>query len=396
MLLTIQYLEDTTGIERQTPADWAKLLDQAFEILPLTHVVMGWKVPAPILQACDNVTAAHFARLYHWHPLLTGDGNFPMKPEWRVIGLDGNPVGAYNEKEAFTFICPNQPEAAEVILDNLKYQLSLFDYQGVFLDRIRYPSPGADPTNRLGCFCKYCQRAAAQQGVDLVEIRRALKHMTASANGIIDLALELVGWQEFGQSPLSLLLAFRQTSITRLIELATDLALTLGVEVGLDCFSPALARMVGQDLVELSYHARWIKLMIYGHTLAPAGLPFELLGLIDHLTKRTGLSWPEAAGRVAEAAGFSFPDERDELVRDGMPTESLADEMKAVGGKLQCPALAGVELIDLPGITHIDDERLEKDLNALMFLRPGGLALSWDLQHTPLTRLQLVNRILFG
>ncbi|MGA9399135.1 MAG: hypothetical protein WBV22_12855 [Anaerolineaceae bacterium] len=396
MLLTIQYLEDASTIDRKTPAEWAELLDRAFNILPLTHVLMGWKVPPPILQACDNITSAHMARLYRWHPLLTGDGGFTVKPDWRVIGLDGNPVPASAGGEEFSFICPNHPEATEIILDNLKYQLSQFDYQGVFLDRIRYPSPVADAINQLGCFCKHCQKAAAQQGVDLIEIRRALKRMASNALGTIDLTLELVGWQEFGQSPLSLLLAFRQTSITKLIERATDLALDRGLEVGLDCFTPSLARMVGQDLVELSYHARWIKLMTYAHTLGPAGLPFELLGLIDTLTKRTGLTWPEAAGRLSETAGFRIPDNREELVRDGLPTEALVDEMRKVEGMLQCTALAGVELVDLQGITHIDDGRLEKDLSALTFIRTGGLALSWDLQSIPMQRLELVNKVLFG
>jgi len=396
MLLTIQYLEDVAEIDQKTAAEWADLLDRAFKILPLTHVLMGWKVPTPVLQACDNVTSAHFARLYRWHPLLTSDGGFTIKPAWRVIGLDGRPVPAYMGREEFTFICPNHPEATEIILNNLKHQLSQFDYQGIFLDRIRYPSPAAKATFQLGCFCEHCQRAAAEAGLDLNEIRQALKRLTATAAGVIDLTLGLIGLHVPEQTPLSRLLVFRQHSITKLVRQVADLAAEHGLELGLDCFSPSLSQMVGQDLLELSYHARWIKLMTYTHTLAPAGLPFELLGLIDTLTKRTGLTYAEAAKRVAETVGFPIPDDRDKLITTGLPAKALVAEMRKVAGTSQCKVLAGIELVDLHGVTHINDWQIMKVLSALSFPRPDGLALSWDLQHIPMQRLELVNRELIG
>ncbi len=220
MLLTIQYLEDTSRIDTKTPAEWAQLLDQAFGILPLTHVLMGWKVPTPVLQACDNVISAHMARMYRWHPLLTSDGGFQVKPDWQVIGLDGNPVPVFTGRQEFAFICPNHPAATDVILNNLSYQLSQFDYQGVFLDRIRYPSPAANAALQLGCFCEHCQLAAAAAGIDLKEIRTTLKRLLATPEGIIDLTLELVGMHAPEQTPLSRLLVFRQHSIIRLIRQA--------------------------------------------------------------------------------------------------------------------------------------------------------------------------------
>jgi hypothetical protein len=396
MLMTIQFLEDISGIDRKTPAEWADLLDRACALLPLTHVLMGWKVPSPVLQACDNVVAAHCARLYRWHPLLTSDGGFILNPEWRVIGLDGKPVPAFSGRDDFSFICPNNPEATEIVLGNFTHQLSSFNYQGVFLDRIRYPSPASNAPLQLGCFCEHCQRAAAEAGLDLNEIRQALNRLTATPEGIIDLTLGLVGMYVPEQTPLSRLLVFRQNSITHLIRRAADLAIGHGLEVALDCFSPSLAHMVGQDLVELSYQARWIKLMTYTHTLAPAGLPFELLGLIDTLTKRTGLTYSEAAGRIAETAGLPIPDNRDELIKTGLPVEALTAEMRKVEGTLLCRVLPGIELVDLRGVTHLNDWQIKQALNSMTSLNPDGLALSWDLQHIPMQRLELVNRELFG
>jgi hypothetical protein len=396
LYLSIQFLEDVTGIDRKTPAEWAEQLDRACDLLPLTHVVMGWKVPLPILEACENVISAHNAKLYRWHPLLTSDGGFAIKPDWRVLGLDGKPVPAFSGREDFTFICPNHPEATEIILNNLTQQLSLFDYQGVFLDRIRYPSPAANAAFHLGCFCEHCQRVAAETGLDLNEIRQTLERQATTAEGFINLTLGLVDLRVPEQTPLSLLLVFCQNSITNFIRQASDLAHGRDLEVALDCFSPSLAQMVGQNLVELSYHASWVKLMTYIHTFAPAGLPFELLGLIDKLTKRTGLTYSEIAGRVAETAGLPIPDDREGLINAGLPVETLAAEMRKVKGTLQCKALAGIELVDLRGVTRINDYQVNKSIDILTNPPLDGLALSWDLQYIPIQRLELVNRALFG
>ena len=55
------------------------------------------------------------------------------------------------------------------------------------------------------------------------------------------------------------------------------------LEVGLDCFSPALTRLVGQDLAALAPLADWTKLMVYGHARGPATLPYEIGALADWL-----------------------------------------------------------------------------------------------------------------
>jgi hypothetical protein len=41
MYLTIQYLEDVSAIDQRTPGEWTELLDRAFDLLPLTHVLVG-------------------------------------------------------------------------------------------------------------------------------------------------------------------------------------------------------------------------------------------------------------------------------------------------------------------------------------------------------------------
>ena len=81
-----------------------------------------------------------------------------------------------------------------------------------------------------------------------------------------------------GEDQLDSYLRFRVDSISRIASEAADLARRAGLAVGLDCFSPVLTNAVAQDVAKLDGHCDWIKFMTYGHTLAPAGLPFELNG----------------------------------------------------------------------------------------------------------------------
>jgi hypothetical protein len=101
--------------------------------------------------------------------------------------------------------------------------------------------------------------------------------------------------------------------------------------VGLDCFSPALSYLVGQDLAALDAHCDWIKVMTYGHTLAPAGLPLELLGLARWLIGRAAASEASEAEVLvwlAAAAHLSLPLSLVALEAQGLSPAALAGETR--------------------------------------------------------------------
>ena len=43
------------------------------------------------------------------------------------------------------------------VMGRLNDVLQSKTYQGIFLDRMRYPSPAPDPLRNLGCFCPACR-----------------------------------------------------------------------------------------------------------------------------------------------------------------------------------------------------------------------------------------------
>lgn len=395
-MLMVQYLEDGPHVAAIMPAAARVRLRDAFERLPLSAVLLGWHLPEPLQRACAEEVARAGARLYRWHPLLTGDATFPPRPEWRTIGLSGEMVSGFRGLPEFTFLCPNKPAVREAALEHLRDSIRHGEYGGVFLDRIRYPSPAENPACRLACFCDDCHRAAADEGLDLELVRRRILPLLGTPDRIRATLRVLLNPSAPAVDPdlaaLHAFLDFRARSVTRFVQAAANVARTEGLAVGLDCFAPALAYLVGQDLAALNPYCDWIKVMVYGHTFGPAGLPFELLALADWLVGKGGASEPQALDWLAGAVHLLLPSTQAALLEQGLSPEALAAEVRRARAANVSVLLAGIELVDIAGVTRLTLQQIAADLRAFCEAGADGLALSWDLWHIPLEWLDLVRQ----
>lgn len=407
--LAVQYLEPGPATAGITPQDAQAHLRAACERLPISDVLLGWDLPTELVHACAEETARAGARLYRWHPLLTGDGTFAPRPEWQTIGLDGEPVEGFRGLPGFTFVCPNRPAVRQAALNHLRQvcqsDLSQDVYQGVFLDRIRYPSPAADPPRLLACFCDDCRRTAEDERLDLPALRRQIAALLAAPEraalflGVL-LDPEAPAAADSGLAALRAFLNFRTRSVTRFVRAAAAVIRAEGLAVGLDCFSPALTSMVGQDLGALDACCDWIKIMSYGHAFGPAGLPFELLDLADwlmgqqmsdHVGEHVGER--AALALLSRASRLPIPSTRATLQERGLPPDALAGEVKRARTLGVSTLLAGIELVELEGVTRLHPAQIEADLRAFRQAGADGLVLSWDLWRIPLERLDVVRQI---
>ena len=300
----------------------------------------------------------------------------------------------------FTFVCPNRTAAAEAVLRRVDEIISSGDYDGVFLDRIRFPSPASNPAAALGCFCESCQEAAAQKGLDLAEIRTSLQEWIKKPSGRCDLVRVLLQPPETQPDTqqaqaLQTFIKFRSESITAFVSKVVDQFHANGLLVGLDCFSPMLAPMVGQDLSALGKPVDWVKLMSYAHTLGPTGLPFELLELAEWLTVKANLKTTEAMQFLINAVNLPLPNNPTTLYRKGLSSRALQLEVRRGLDQIDTPVLIGVELVEIEGVAELDSLQIREDLSAVLALQPAGLVLSWDLWDMPLERLDLVREIWF-
>jgi hypothetical protein len=394
-MITIQYLEDSPELPHLSIDAAVERLRRAAQRVQLSHLLIGWHLPPRLLDACRAEAERLGIRFLHWHPLLTGDATHQPPTDWQVVGLLGKRVPGFRGLAEFTFACPNHPDAQESISRRLEALIRTGMYQGFFLDRIRFPSPAADPLNNLGCFCEHCRKKAAGLGVDLEAVRRALVLLAHDTDGIMRMALALLEAQpSLPDHPTGALmkdlLDSRACSVTDLTAVIAAQLRGAGLEVGLDCFSPGLAKMVGQDLAALSGHVDWIKIMSYAHTLGPAGLPFELRDMCDFLRSATGLKRAEILQRMAEALDRPLPKRRKALEESGLSPLALQQEVEAGVKISRVPILAGIELVSIAGVTHLSNAQIRADLLAVKAAGPGGLSISWDLQHIPWHRLDLV------
>ncbi len=396
--ITIQYLENSPEIAQLDLKLVVNKLRAAAERLPFTHLLIGWHVPMFLLNACRKEAERLGIRFLRWQPLLTGDGVLQPRLDWQTHGLAGHKVTGYHGLPEFTFACPNHPGVQEAVASHLDHLVRQGLYQGFFLDRVRFPSPSADPINDLGCFCEHCIRKAALVGLDLGQIRTDILAQTKKQEGRLSLVKTLLSgkadpansgpWQAISQW-----LAFRKHSVCDFLTSISQPLRTAGLEIGLDCYSPSLTHLVGQDLRGLSGMVDWIKLMTYAHTLGPAGLPFELSGLFHFLTSTAHLNEGDAFDLMSHSIDLPLPSSIRALEREGLSSLALEKEIRVGVAACSVPTLAGMELVELEGVTSLRRDQIRSDLLAVKSSGVAGLAISWDLLHISLERLDQVRQV---
>jgi hypothetical protein len=181
--VSIQYLEGGRRAARVSPVAARARLRAAFERIPFSMVLLGWDLDPRVVEACAEECALHRSDLYLWQPLLTGHGAFRPDPAWQVVALDGRPVARRGHKLEFTFVCPNQAGVRESATRLVSEAVASGYYRGVFLDRIRYPSPAQDPVRQLGCFCDACREVAGRADLDLSRVRNDLSRLLGRQGG---------------------------------------------------------------------------------------------------------------------------------------------------------------------------------------------------------------------
>jgi hypothetical protein len=403
MVISVQFLEGGPESARLPPRKARELLRSAFDCLPIDNVILGWNLPAPIVEACAAECALRHADLYLWQPLLAGDGVFRPRPEWRTVGTDGLPISDRDPggREEFTFVCPNRAAVREAVLRRLDAALAGGFYQGVFLDRIRYPMPVGGPGITPACFCGDCARSAESGGVDLASARTQLERLMQTPAGrrtvvrLLLAPLEKAPSRAAGEG-LEQWLAFRRRSITAIVKEAAELSRGRGLKVGLDCYSPTLAPIVGQSLAKLSALCDWIKGMTYIRAFGPAAIPYEIIGLVDWIMASQPGEEKRALAFLAEETKWDLPLSRGEIRRGGLPAAILAGEIARGRGACACPFLAGIELVEIPGVCELRPAQIRTDIHALRTAAPAGMVLSWDIRLIAQERLRWMNGLLHG
>lgn len=189
------------------------------------------------------------------------------------ICLPGSMKLSGEGEENFSFICPSDRTFDNLTEEYLDDLLDRYDYDGVFLDRIRYPSFANGLPLLYSCVCPEC---CNRMSIDRKGIAREFESL--SGDDFLQLFCEekpAVG--TIKSFPLiHRFLNERMNLITEKVERLNMIIRGRDKGMALDLFSPGLARPVGQDYAALSQIADWIKPMTYAMAWGPAGIPLEL------------------------------------------------------------------------------------------------------------------------
>jgi hypothetical protein len=352
-------------------------LDATLPRLKVSRIIIGWAPRPGLYEAVADHLAGTKIELYLWLPVFSETGL--LRQCAPTVGASGRATERYQAKagESFDFYCPVNPTNSEQPGTIFREHFASGGFQGVFLDKIRYPSFANGLDGGLSCFCPDCRAVYQRAGLDIEQLRAQIDNLatlptpfsvTSYHSGTYDFADEL--WAQFFD--------LRSQLVFEALSRLTGQFRDWGYRIGMDVFAPFLSQFVGQDIPRLSSLCDFVKPMMYRATFAPAGLPFELEAMLSQIKAS-----PSARASYADLLGLDQerqPFDLDFAVRD------LAELSTACA----CPVQAGLEINHVPGVAEVGPDYIHQTLPAYLKAASGGVVLSWNLLDAPEANLTAV------
>ena len=386
-----------------------KKLATAKETLNLDALMIWSDINKKDLDLVRKICKDFKIKTYLWYPILADIPGFKIEQEQAVEtfdGLRGYGKNSYWDKlgegeEDFLFLCPNDEEHIRRIFDQYQNKIKENGFDGVFLDRIRFPSPSDGFETLFSCFCKYClNKFYNNYGEDLKDYRNQVKTFFKKFKTID------INYLQTCQSLSDIIIRdnlkkfydFRKQNIYQVLKMFADKAKQMGKLVGVDLFAPSLAPLVSQDYQLLTKTCDWIKPMIYCHTSSPAGLPLELYCFIRAILDiNPVLDEGQLIREISRIIGVDLPTQINELLKNGVSENIIYSEMqkiKELNLRESVDIYVGLEAVQIPGLCNITERILKIYLKSVIETDIKGMILSWDLLKIPDENLQLVGDIL--
>lgn len=387
-----------SSIESLTPPSLRSTIEKAQAVLPLSGLIVGGLENPAVYDELTCNKKKGVPEVYLWYNLLS---DYPgQSGEDTIVDYHGRRCQNWfgwgeDAKEAihenFLFSCPNNPLAIQRTLKALSDFLEKYAFDGVFLDKFRFPSPASGLDQTFSCFCPHCYAKAAAQGLDLRAVQQALcvwrkDELMGSANP--------TNWLEAVTERKDLVkrfLQFRIDSVFDLVKQVREITNSFGIKLGLDLFTPAFANLVGESYTKLAPYADWIKPMVYQYAMGPAGIRLETKALIEGLQNEFSLD--ENAIFTWTAANFPWftQDAYVQLRDSSVPLLWIAQEIReATRLTPLLPVYMGLEAVSFPGVIDIRPEMAAELFDTAYANGANGVVLSWDLMHMPIENLRAI------
>ena len=386
-----------------------KTLTKAKEILDLNALIVWSDTDKKFFNLVKDICAEFKIKTYLWYPVLADTPGFKIEQEQAVKTFDGlrghGKLGCWEKmgkgEEDFLFLCPNDEENINKIFNRYEIKIKESGFDGVFLDRIRFPSPSNGFEALFSCFCTSCKDKFYHDfGEDLDVYQNRIKSLFAKIKTIDSNYLE--NCHSFSeiifQDDLKKFYDFRKQSVYRMVKMFANKAKQMNKLVGIDLFAPSFAPLVSQDYKLLAKTCDWIKPMIYCHTSSPAGIPLELYSFLRAILEiNPALNENELMCKASPLTGVALPVNLEKLLINGISEYMICSEMEKIK-ELDLPEsvniYVGLEAVQIPGLCNITEKILKKYLKSVIEADTKGIILSWDLLKIPEENLKIVGEFL--
>jgi len=386
-----------------------KKLVRTKEILDLDALIVWSDANKKDLDIVREVCTDLKIKTYLWYPILADTPGIKIEREKAVETFDGlhgyGKLGCWNKigkgEEDFLFLCPNDEENISKIFNRYEMKIKESGFDGVFLDRIRFPSPSNGFEALFSCFCKSCiNKFNSDYGEDLESYRDKIKSFFGQFKTIdsIDLKNCHSFFEIIVQGNLKKFYDFRKQNVYRMVKMFADKAKQMNKLVGIDLFAPSFAPLVSQDYKLLAKTCDWIKPMIYCHASGPAGLPLELYCLLKAILDiNPTLDEGQLIREISRMIGVDLPTQINGILKKGISEQIICSEMKKIK-ELDLPEsvniYVGLEAVQISGLCNITEKILKKYLELFIKTESNGIILSWDLLKIPDENLKIVGEFL--
>jgi len=268
-------LQIHTGSFEHAHTDFKYIQDKIESIIhekDIKAVIFGWHLHPSLNQQILDYFHKKDIECYFWLPVLSEVDL--IKDSIAITDYEGKQGQSVQviEDESFSFLCPTHHENYQNVCEIYEEYLEKLDFDGIFLDKIRFPSFANGYNEGFGCFCESCEEFFNKHQVDIKKIKEKIsQHDESLLKGQYD----EYGHYLFDDKQVNLFYQARTKMISQCIGNLCDYFHQKDLKVGLDIYAPFFAYHCGQDIYELSKKADFLKPMFYRFTQAPAGMQYE-------------------------------------------------------------------------------------------------------------------------
>ncbi len=316
------------------------------ELLAHIHgkdIIIGWNIDKTSNRQLIDYFHTKGLRVLLWLPVLANHDDLGELKK----------AECYDEHTCDDFGCPSHLQNAHEIISLYETYFADLPFDGVFLDKIRFASFSQGYEAGFGCFCSSCQQEMKDAPLDYIK-ELIQNHDKKLIRGEYD----RYGRYHFADYKVNAFYKQRAKIISDLIFKLAAYFNSRRLVVGADLFAPILAYHVGQNIREIAAMVDFVKPMMYTHTQAPSGIPYEYEAYIRHFEQ------PESFSKHFPVGPLS--------------NESLRTQLEYIAN-LPANIVPGIEINVIQGVCHTDSASVKDHL--ALFSRYPTVALCWDIMQ---------------